>query len=754
MRWLAGAVAVQLTIGGLAVVTLSPTGSTGPAAVDAPRRTVSMGTAADPQEGPSEERPTGRARESSGVRRRSATVAPLPASSSSWSSSHDLPGSTTTPHHRNASERGISFRPPVDFATGATPSSADFNKREGEQTKLMPLHLSLSDSVVTGDFDRDGHTDVVQTNVLAGSLSIFLGDGQGGFAAPALHPVGINPNFIMAGDVDGDGALDLAVADTGANGVAILRGDGKGGFARSAFLSVRAPRNVAMGRLDGDGVPDLAVASAGPVCHRLEPACDDAPSEGGVHAFVGVGAGAFRPAQFLPLTHSNDSRPVGANFVAVRDFNGDGLGDLAVTVGTANLAFDRAEGKAKPIGDDLLVFLNGGGVRPFGVSPDQLPIRVGGSPDAIAVGDWNGDTHPDLATLETTSGSVTSLVGNERGHFEVKATTTSVGAVPRSLAVGDFDGDGVPDLVTASFAAATVSVLEGNGDGTFQPAVDHWVGDAPTGAAVGHFDGDRRLDIVVGRLRTDQLSLLTNDGPKRGDGVVIHRDIPYGSPTHPNDDPFPIKHTLDVYVPPTGTASFAGSGRAYPVVFFAHGGLRVNNKSYTSYLLRSLSAQGIVAVSTNYRTGFPQAPEQVQDVAQAFRWARDNIGSPAYGGDPDNMVAFGQSFGGGLLNSLATDPEWAEEQKHVGGLALVGCGGVPGAAARIPESLHLSGDEGLEDGGKGCDAYVAESNKRGTKATHVTVAGRDHFTVLANLAQPTDRGRIALDAFLREQMGR
>jgi hypothetical protein len=741
---------MEMLLGGLAVVALSGGAPVAFGPFDAPRAALT-GASGGALEGRSaaagEEAGQGGDGSAGSGRRRGRPEGTGPGGA-------DDSGSTVASERPNPAAKGISFEAPRDFATGATPSSAAFNKVAGEQVPLMLMHLARSDSVVTGDFDGDGDADVVQTNVLAGSLSIFLGDGRGGFAAPALQPAGVNPNFVVAGDLDGDGVLDLAVADTGANGVSILRGDGKGGFLPLGFLSVPAPRNVAIGSLDGDGTPDLAVASGGPVCPRAQPACDDAPSEGGVHNFVGLGAGAFRPGQFIPLTHSNDSRPVGANFVALHDFNGDGLGDLAVTVGAAHVAFDRPEGKTKPTGDDLLVFLNGGGVLPFGVFPDQSAIRIGGSPDAIAVGDWDGDTNPDLATVETTSGSVTSLLGDERGHFELQATTTSVGAVPRGLTVGDFDGDGVPDLVTASFAASTASVLRGRGDGTFQPAVDHWAGNAPTSTAVGDFDGDRRLDIVVGRLRTDQLSLLTNDGPRRGDGVVVHRDIPYGSPTDPNDDPFPTKHTLDVYVPPTGTPPFAGSGAAYPVVFFAHGGNRLNNKSYTSYLLRSLSAQGIVAVSTNYRLVPDQVPAQVQDVAQAFRWTREHIGSSAYGGDPDNMVLFGQSYGGGLLMTLATDPQWAEEQQHVRGLVGVFCG-ESDAAPGLPETLLLSGDEGFELAFRSrmnCEGKAAASNERGTKSTHVHVPGRDHFTLLANLALPDDPGRIALDAFLRDQL--
>jgi hypothetical protein len=45
-----------------------------------------------------------------------------------------------------------------------------------------------------------------------------------------------------------------------------------------------------------------------------------------------------------------------------------------------------------------------------------------------------------------------------------------VGGGPESVAVGDFNGDGNPDLAVATFYG--VSVLWGNGDGSFQAHVD------------------------------------------------------------------------------------------------------------------------------------------------------------------------------------------------------------------------------------------------------------------------------------------
>jgi hypothetical protein len=79
----------------------------------------------------------------------------------------------------------ISLMWPIDFATGAVPSSAASNAAAGDQALLLPAKLTLSDSVAVGDFNRDGKADAAQTNVNAGSVSVFLGDGRAGFALRA-----------------------------------------------------------------------------------------------------------------------------------------------------------------------------------------------------------------------------------------------------------------------------------------------------------------------------------------------------------------------------------------------------------------------------------------------------------------------------------------------------------------------------------------------------------------------------------------
>ena len=648
----------------------------------------------------------------------------------------------------------ISFRPPIDFATGAIPSAEAFNAASGDQ--LIPLtatHAYLSDSVAVGDFDGDGNDDVAQTNVIAGSVSVFLGDGRSGFSSPDIHAVGVHPHHIVTGDLDRDGDLDLAVANSGSDDVAILSGDGSGGFLPAWYVAVPDPRNIAIGEFNDDEIPDLAVATHSPAL--LCPAKCDTASVGGVAVLMGVeaanGTATFDLSQFVRPVRDGDDRPTGANFVVVGDFDGSGRDDFAIGVGTEKNT-SGLNPDDKLTGDEVLIYLNrnaASGDR-FNTTPSQPAIRVGATPDAGVVADLNGDEHLDLAVLAHASGEITSLLGDAKGHFTRTATNVTVGGVPRSLAAGDFNDDDIVDVATAHFGQSTVAVLEGNGDGTFHPAIDYWAGDAPTSVAVGHFDENRRLDIVTGRLKTDKLSLLLNDSPQRGDGVVVKRDIPFGAPP----GPFASHQTLDVYLPPTGTRSFAGGAKRYPIILFFHGGAEVGDKTMVSYLMRSLAREGMVAVSANYQLG-PRATDagKIADGVQAFRWVRDNLGGEEYGGDPGNLFVSSHSSGGRAPFALAFDPAYAEDRESIRGLVVFGGFPIEDASGNPPPIVMITGDQGFEivqtpQAVKDEAAY----REQGADAEHFLIRNRDHFTIYSNVVLPGDEGRAHVMRFLRKHV--
>jgi hypothetical protein len=136
---------------------------------------------------------------------------------------------------------------------------------------------------------------------------------------------------------------------------------------------------------------------------------------------------------------------------------------------------------------------------------------TGASPQAVAVGDFNGDGIPDLAVVNTLGNSVSILLGNGDGTFRPRVDY-AVGPTPRSVAVADFNGDGIPDLAVANSGGDSVSVLLGNGDGSFRPRVDYATGPFPVSVAVADVNGDGTPDLVTANALGDSVSVLLGVG--------------------------------------------------------------------------------------------------------------------------------------------------------------------------------------------------------------------------------------------------
>jgi len=167
---------------------------------------------------------------------------------------------------------------PMELATG------DFDNRNGPDLAVANLvgnlTVALNDgtgafttteldvsaensAIVTADFNGDGRLDLAVTHNDANAVSIFRGDGTGGFAFIISYPTGSCPLGLAFGDFNGDGRIDLVTANSEADTATILLGNGDLSFSAGHTLPVgRAPFSVVTADFDGDGRSDFVTSNA------------------------------------------------------------------------------------------------------------------------------------------------------------------------------------------------------------------------------------------------------------------------------------------------------------------------------------------------------------------------------------------------------------------------------------------------------------------------------------------------------------
>ncbi len=139
-------------------------------------------------------------------------------------------------------------------------------------------------------------------------------------------------------------------------------------------------------------------------------------------------------------------------------------------------------------------------------------------PQAIAVGDLDGDGDQDLVVANMGGSTISVLKNNGDATFSSKVDYVT-GEWPRSVFVADLDADGDLDLAVANANSNSVSIFNNNGDGSFAARTSYDVGLHPTSIFAADLDGDGDLDLIVanrfgkgGELFPDNLSILKNNG--------------------------------------------------------------------------------------------------------------------------------------------------------------------------------------------------------------------------------------------------
>ena len=308
------------------------------------------------------------------------------------------PGSLTVTVPAGASHKLISVEKDGFLAYSDEPFDVTFGGSHlfAATSLAAPVNLPTGTAptgVVYGDLDGDGKADMVVTNLISNSISIYRNTSTSGtitaasYSAPFDLTTGPSPFYAAVDDLDGDGKLEVIVLNYASPHLGIFRNISIPGILNAASFAARVDLAVsntsyifATGDLDGDGKQDIAVANhAGNV----------------ISIFRNLSVpGTITPASFeLPLDLPSGTGPYG---IAIRDFDADSKPDIAF----ANMLDNTVS---------VIKNLSTPGPLSFGSFAAKVDFATGANPRVLIADDFDGDGNPDLAATLQISGSLTIL---------------------------------------------------------------------------------------------------------------------------------------------------------------------------------------------------------------------------------------------------------------------------------------------------------------------------------------------------------
>ncbi|MCE6989551.1 VCBS repeat-containing protein [Dyadobacter sp. CY323] len=336
-----------------------------------------------------------------------------------------------------------------------------------DQTLLLETKSDTTANVSFGDLDGDGHLDILLVKGRHWPIidRVLLGDGSGGIRKSySLGEIADRSYTGGLSDFNGDGFLDIAISNDAPDRKLIYLNDGKGNFTiGSEFGRPEWPtRNLSIADINKDGLPDLILANRG-----------NASTSNYICLNQGNGKFNSSPIAFARYR---------ATTITPADFNKDGFVDLVVP------HRDGGQSYLYPGSSDM-VFSDEHRI-PFG--PADASIR------AAAVADFNGDSLPDVVTIDEFKG-VNLYFGQKNNNFSAGISLADSNLTPYALAIADMNRDGRMDVIVGHKQAQS-KVFFNDGTGLHFKGISF--GDSKGdvyGFAIADFNEDGIPDIATAR---------------------------------------------------------------------------------------------------------------------------------------------------------------------------------------------------------------------------------------------------------------
>jgi len=295
-----------------------------------------------------------------------------------------------------------------------------------EVKHTMVIDGSGSRDITTGDFDNDGNADLAVANFDSLDVSLFFGTGiYDSFTSENAYPSGGRPTCISRVNWDFTGGDELVVG---------LLIEGSNDDDTGAFEILTYSSNFGSGGgMNGGG----ANGSPGGVPQVFGDPSDDedqkdysfsnADEDGNAVAAKGGSGVLGSGGMFFDVVPVGD----GANSIALRDLNGDGIQDLAVAVESTS-ALALITGTSNGALDD---------------TPFYIPAS-GATPASLIAEDLDADGKIDLAWVKVNDNGIPVMqIAKNNGGYSFTALETSSDAAHFIMAA-DVTGTGSIDIVS------------------------------------------------------------------------------------------------------------------------------------------------------------------------------------------------------------------------------------------------------------------------------------------------------------------